>query len=81
MAIDAQTGLLTWTPPAGAAAATAVVVEVFDTRGAVALQRFVLTVAGGNRAPNFTLAPSRSKARRAACSSSSSSRSTPTSTR
>src|SRR5690606_27769767 len=54
MTIDAQTGHLTWTPPAGAAAQTPVVVEAFDTRGAISLQRFVLTVAGGNRAPQFT---------------------------
>ncbi|HEY6817505.1 MAG TPA: putative Ig domain-containing protein [Croceibacterium sp.] len=59
MTIDATTGLLTWTPPAGASAETAVVVEAFDTRGAVSLQRFVLAVAGGNRAPTFTIAPSR----------------------
>ena len=57
MTIDATTGLIAWTPPAGASALTPVVVEAFDSRGAVTLQRFTLTVAGGNAAPAFRSPP------------------------
>lgn len=53
MTIDSTTGLLEWTPPAGTASLAPVVIEAFDSRGAVSLQRFVLAIAGGNRAPEF----------------------------
>ena len=53
MTIDSTTGLLQWTPPAGTASLAPEVIEAFDSRGAVSLQRFVLAIAGGNRAPEF----------------------------
>src|SRR3546814_10004822 len=59
MEIDSETGLLTWTPGPDASALTTVVVEALDTRGAISLQRFVLAVAGGNRAPGFVSPPTR----------------------
>ena len=37
----------------GSLAQTPVMLQAFDSRGAVALQRFVLTVAGGNQPPSF----------------------------
>ena len=57
MRINAATGLVEWTPPANVAALTPVVIEAFDTRGAVSLQRFVLAITGGNRAPEFAALP------------------------
>src|SRR3546814_3148564 len=59
MTVDSETGLLTWTPPADASALTQVIVEAFDTRGAVTLQRFTIEVANGNRAPRFVNPPMR----------------------
>ncbi len=58
MTIDALTGLLSWAPGTGARAQETVTLQVFDSRGASALQRFVLDVAGGNSAPEFTGLPS-----------------------
>ena len=57
MTINNLTGRISWTSPAGAAALTSVIVQVFDTRGALTLQRFTLDVAGGNRAPTFISPP------------------------
>ena len=57
MTIDSATGIIRWTPAAGAASRTPVVVQAFDPRGAVTLQRFMLEVAGGNRAPTFLNPP------------------------
>src|SRR3546814_20354756 len=59
MTVDSETGLLTWTPPADASALTQVIVEAFDTRGAVPLQRFTIEVANGNRAPRLVNPPLR----------------------
>ena len=42
---------LAWTPTAIAAADSAILVRVQDSRGGVAVKRFSLTVAGGNHAP------------------------------
>ncbi len=53
MSVDPQSGMVSWPVSSGALARTAVVLQAFDSRGAVALQRFVLEVAGGNRAPLF----------------------------
>ncbi len=53
MTIDAGTGEITWTPPQDSAADVPVLVQVFDPLGASALQRFVITVADGNRAPQI----------------------------
>jgi len=57
MTIDAASGMVSWNVAAGTVAEVPVVIQAFDTRGAVALQRFVLTVAGGNRAPAFIAMP------------------------
>ena len=54
MALDAATGLLGWTPVAGSAATAAVVLRVFDTRGASSTQAFGIDVAGGNHAPRLS---------------------------
>jgi len=53
MLIDSASGLIRWTP--AAAAATEVEVRAQDSRGAFALQRYTLQVAGpANRAPTIT---------------------------
>ena len=57
MAIDAMTGAVTWTPADGALDQSPVTIQAFDSRGAVALQRFILSVEGGNRAPEFVGVP------------------------
>ncbi|MDH5199087.1 MAG: putative Ig domain-containing protein, partial [Gemmatimonadota bacterium] len=53
MTVDPQSGVVSWDVPAGSLAQTPVVLQAFDSRGALALQRFVLSVAGGNRPPSF----------------------------
>ncbi|MGX9354808.1 putative Ig domain-containing protein [Roseobacteraceae bacterium S113] len=57
MTIDATTGILEWTPLDGAAAQTPVTIQVFDARGAVTLQRFLIAVEDGNAAPSFFALP------------------------
>jgi len=57
MTIDAVTGLVRWTPVVGALVKTPVVLQAFDSRGALTLQRFVIDVAGGNRAPELVGVP------------------------
>ncbi|MFA7603825.1 MAG: CARDB domain-containing protein, partial [Novosphingobium sp.] len=59
MTIDPATGLIRWVPGPGTPARTAVVVEAFDSRGAVSLQRFILAVEDGNSAPEFRNPPVR----------------------
>ncbi|MCU0915393.1 MAG: tandem-95 repeat protein [Planctomycetes bacterium] len=54
MTVDMVTGLVQWTPTALDPARTLVVLQVFDSRGAVTLQRFVLNVTGGNHAPTLS---------------------------
>ncbi|MFH1842062.1 MAG: Ig-like domain-containing protein, partial [bacterium] len=58
MSVDPQSGLMSWAVLPGSLAQTPVVLQAFDSRGALALQRFVLTVAGGNRPPAFFGIPS-----------------------
>ncbi|MCC6007963.1 MAG: tandem-95 repeat protein, partial [Rhodobacteraceae bacterium] len=58
MTIDPRTGEIEWTPGPEAAAETEVVVHVFDVLGAGSLQRFVIDVENGNRAPVFQAPPS-----------------------
>jgi large repetitive protein len=58
MQVDVNTGLATWTPGAQAPAEQAVTIGVFDARGALALQRFLIDVEQGNRPPRFVSAPS-----------------------
>jgi YD repeat-containing protein len=53
MTIDAHTGLVTWTPTIASPAQAAVVLEVFNSRGADAQQQFTVAVAGVNGAPVF----------------------------
>ena len=53
LTIDARTGDVTWTVGATAASSTPVALQVFDSHGASAIQRFVLSVRGGNAAPHF----------------------------
>ncbi len=59
MTIDAQTGLIQWTPAAAEIGTQSIVVQISDPRGGVATQRFTLRVesATTNRAPLFTFAP------------------------
>src|SRR3546814_9230747 len=64
MTVDSETGLLTWTPPADASALTQVIVEAFDTRGAVTLQRFTIEVANGKDRKSTRLNSSHSCASR-----------------
>ncbi len=57
MTMDSQTGVVSWAPGATALAREAVLIEAFDTRGAVTLQRFLLDVDQGNRPPVFLAVP------------------------
>jgi YD repeat-containing protein len=58
MSIDASTGLIEWLPTDTSSAATEVIVHVYDTRGGMAAQSYVITVAGGNHAPILGNVPS-----------------------
>ncbi|MFN6997022.1 MAG: putative Ig domain-containing protein, partial [Aquincola tertiaricarbonis] len=58
LSLDAQTGVLRWTPTADSLAQTPVVLRAYDTRGGYATQVFTIEVAGGNRAPTLDLPPS-----------------------
>ncbi|MEY8839986.1 Ig domain-containing protein, partial [Cribrihabitans sp. XS_ASV171] len=62
MEIDAATGEMAWTPDDTANAEEPVTIQVFDARGAVTVQRFVLSVEGGNEAPEFLSIPSEIRA-------------------
>ncbi|KPJ75957.1 MAG: hypothetical protein AMJ54_13385, partial [Deltaproteobacteria bacterium SG8_13] len=62
MSVDPQSGLVSWDVLPDSLARTPVVLQAFDSRGAVALQRFVLTVAGGNQPPEFYGIPSQVEA-------------------
>ena len=53
MAMDSQTGQVTWTPSDNDSDLTPVTLAVFDPRGAAGLQRYTIRLAGGNRAPEF----------------------------
>ena len=57
MAIDAGTGVLTWTPGVGQIGDHAVVIEVSDGRGGVTTQSFTLPVVRANAAPAITSTP------------------------
>ncbi len=57
MTVDVNTGEVLWTPSTQSPAEQAVTLGVFDARGALALQRFVLDVVQGNRPPSFVSAP------------------------
>ena len=52
MAIDADTGILTWAPTEESPAQVSVVLRVYDRRGGYDEQSFIIDVAGGNRAPD-----------------------------
>ncbi|NIM47875.1 MAG: APHP domain-containing protein, partial [Gemmatimonadales bacterium] len=58
MSVDPESGLVSWDVLPDSLSQTPVVLQAFDSRGAVALQRFVLTVAGGNQPPSFFDIPS-----------------------
>ncbi len=53
MEVDAETGLVTWTPGLGGSAMALVELHVYDERGARAVQRFYIDVIDGNRAPEL----------------------------
>ncbi|MBI5001016.1 MAG: tandem-95 repeat protein [Euryarchaeota archaeon] len=57
MAINATTGLITWTPGAAQVGQNAVIVRVMDTASAAATQQFVITVSNINDPPSITSAP------------------------
>ncbi|MCP4967960.1 MAG: hypothetical protein GY926_22335, partial [bacterium] len=62
LVIDAVTGEVTWIPTADDNIQVPVVIQAFDSQGAVAVQRFVLNVAGGNSAPVFLSLPTEIRA-------------------
>ena len=51
MTVDSLSGAVSWQPTSLSRARNEVLLAAFDTRGAIGLQSFVLTVEGGNRAP------------------------------
>src|SRR5262249_48276301 len=57
MALDAATGLLTWTPTRNDPALSPVILQVFDALGGHATQAFFVNVEGGNRAPIWEQIP------------------------
>ncbi|MBL8533517.1 MAG: putative Ig domain-containing protein, partial [Betaproteobacteria bacterium] len=63
MSFDSVTGLLTWQVEGPVRATEAVTLQVFDSRGATALQRFVIDVDGGNSAPEFLSVPTQVEGR------------------
>ncbi len=58
MTINANTGLLTWSPMAGSPAQVNVTVEAFNVRGGHAMQQFAITVSGVTAPPDFNQLPS-----------------------
>ncbi|MCA9139121.1 MAG: tandem-95 repeat protein, partial [Planctomycetales bacterium] len=57
MQVDADTGVVQWTPDAGIAEDHDVVLYAFDSRGGFTSQSWTIRVSGGNRAPEFVLPP------------------------
>ncbi len=57
MTVDMVTGEVVWTPTPEHDVQVPVVIQAFDSRGAVAVQRFILNVDGGNSAPVFIAMP------------------------
>src|SRR5207247_584648 len=57
LTVDAQTGLVTWTPTAGSPAAAVVALQVYNLRGGYANQEFTIAVAGVNLPPVLTPLP------------------------
>ncbi len=57
MTMDPLTGRVAWQPTQQSPARSEVLLAAFDTRGAIGLQSFVITVDGGNRAPVLGLLP------------------------
>lgn len=57
MAINTQTGEVAWTPAIGQVGNQAVEVQVADAAGTVALQNFIVVVAGQNLPPSITSTP------------------------
>ena len=55
MTIDAESGLITWTPPVTSPEAVDVAIQVYDTAGANDTQAYLLNVDGVNRRPVFSL--------------------------
>ncbi|MCA9049815.1 MAG: hypothetical protein KDA89_13860, partial [Planctomycetaceae bacterium] len=55
MEIDPLSDELRWTPSEGNSAEQLVTVMAMDSRGAVAIQRFLIDVSDGNRVPQFSL--------------------------
>lgn len=53
MTVNANTGLIQWTPDVAQLGPNQVVLKVTDPEGAVALQRFTLTVLGANQSPTI----------------------------
>jgi YD repeat-containing protein len=58
MSVDPVTGIVDWTPEVTDQRQTPVTLQVFDSRGAISVQRFVVDVLGGNRPPVFNELPS-----------------------
>jgi YD repeat-containing protein/VCBS repeat-containing protein len=57
MAVDAATGLVTWTPTVSGPAQAAVVLLVYDTQGLHATQEFSIHITGVNTPPSIDLIP------------------------
>lgn len=57
MIINSQSGEISWTPTGSQVGNQAVEVQVADAAGAIALQTFVVVVAGQNVAPSITSTP------------------------
>ena len=55
MSVDRTTGRVTWIPDNLARAVESVTLVGFDSRGAVAVQHFIIEVTGGNNPPTGTL--------------------------
>ncbi|MCW9030601.1 MAG: putative Ig domain-containing protein, partial [Gammaproteobacteria bacterium] len=55
MALDSETGLLSWSPTSESPAQASVVLRVYDQRGGYATQAFAIDVAGGNQAPDLAV--------------------------
>ncbi len=53
MAFDSSTGLLTWMPTANSPVQAQVALQVYDSAGSSASQKFTIAVAGANQAPAF----------------------------
>src|SRR5439155_13865888 len=57
MAVDAATGMVTWTPTAAGPAQAPVVLLVYDTQGLHAIQEFTVHITGVNTLPSIDLIP------------------------